>query len=79
MINLQEKYDLVDETQGAFSISVESYIDSSPVTELESSHTAHLNLIPLVTRTLSCLTQNRLLIELIMPYLTTVSLYHNRF
>ena len=79
MINLQKKYKSVDETKGAFSVSLESYIDSSPVNELESTPTAQFNLIPLVTRKLSCLTHNHLLSELIMPYLTTVSLYQNCF
>lgn len=61
MINFKKKYMTVDEAEAALNISVESYIDGSPITQpAASSDAAYLNLSPSLTGKLRCLTQKQL-------------------
>ena len=61
MINLKKKYKSVDEAEDARGISVESYINGSPVIQPgTSSDAAYLNVSPSVTGKLSCLTEKQL-------------------
>lgn len=61
MINFKKKYMTVDEAEAALGISVESYIDGSPITQpAASSDAAYLNLSLSLTEKLRCLTQKQL-------------------